>query len=395
MKNVLKMGCYMALATLMSCEQENKTIQPNPIAQVEEPTPERTGKKKKIKLAILLDTSGSMGGLIEQAKNQLWKMVMQLAKIKDQYGEDPEIELALYQYGNDELSMLDGYVEKISGFTSELDEISEELFALRINGGSEYCGTVIKSSLEELNWSTNDSDLQIIFIAGNEAFTQGNVPYGLACNLAIEKGVFVNTVFCGDYDEGVQTLWKNGALLTNGKYMNIDHDAHIIHYDSPYDDKISTLNSTLNQTYVGYGKYGYMKKQKQIEQDISSQSLGLANATKRYLSKGSKVYKNTQWDLVDASDEKGFDIDKIEKENLPEEMQEMSRTDKIEYIRTQKEKRIEIKREMKVLSKSREKFVAQKRAEANDSTSNLDDVISSAINEQAQSKYFIVEGDIN
>ncbi len=161
-----------------------------------------TTQKSKIKLAILLDTSGSMDGLIEQAKNQLWKIVNQLAKAKDKEGEDPIIEIALYQYGNDGLSILSGYVEQISGFTTELDDISEELFALQTNGGSEYCGTVIKTSLEELKWSDSEEDLQFIFIAGNEEFTQGTTSYKSACDLAVNQNVIVNTIFCGNYQEG-------------------------------------------------------------------------------------------------------------------------------------------------------------------------------------------------
>ena len=107
-------------------------------------------KKTKIKLALILDTSNSMDGLIDQAKNQLWKIVMELAKTKDKNGEDPDIDLALYQYGNDGLSMRNGYVQKVQSFTGELDEISEKLFALNTNGGEEYCGTVINTSLNEL-----------------------------------------------------------------------------------------------------------------------------------------------------------------------------------------------------------------------------------------------------
>ena len=44
--------------------------------------PAGLGAKKKrslIEMAILLDTSGSMQGLIEQAKSQLWRIVNEMA----------------------------------------------------------------------------------------------------------------------------------------------------------------------------------------------------------------------------------------------------------------------------------------------------------------------------
>ncbi len=171
----------MALIICSSCGQSDVSEQGSllgpaiatPVAITAQPDPEEV--ETKIQVAILLDTSGSMNGLLEQAKNQLWKIVNQLAKAKDKYGNDPMIELGLYQYGNDGLPITNGYIEKISEFTTELDEISEQLFALNTNGGSEYCGTVIKSSLSDLKWSESIDDMKVIFIAGNEEFTQGAI----------------------------------------------------------------------------------------------------------------------------------------------------------------------------------------------------------------------------
>src|SRR3989304_8235899 len=93
-----------------------------------------------VQLAILLDTSNSMDGLIEQAKTQLWKIVNEMARSKRD-GENINLYVALYEYGNDGLSAEEGHVRLISPLTNDLDKISEELFKLRTNGGSEYCGT--------------------------------------------------------------------------------------------------------------------------------------------------------------------------------------------------------------------------------------------------------------
>ncbi|MBN4052007.1 VWA domain-containing protein [Cytophagaceae bacterium AH-315-L13] len=401
MKKELKtIGCCL-LATIISCNpsQEQSAIltEKHQMENVENPTSPNVKKsKKKIKLAILLDTSGSMSGLIEQAKNQLWKIVNQLAKAKDKDGNDPEIELALYQYGNSGLSIMNGYVQKISGFTSELDEISEKLFALTINGGSEYCGTVIQSSLNELQWSSSDEDLQIIFIAGNEPFTQGLVSYKGACALANKNNVIVNTIFCGDYNVGVNTYWSDGATLGKGKYMNIDHDAKIVHIASPYDSEISKINTRLNDTYIPYGRSGQLKKAKQLKEDENSRIYGEVNSVKRIISKGSKVYKNKSWDLVDAADEEKFNINEIEESNLPDKMKGMSSDEKLEYIKKHKTDRLAIKAQIKELNKKREKYVVQIKAEkALEGEEQLDDVIISSIVEQAKRKSFTFVEDIN
>ena len=117
----------------------------------------------RIQAAILLDVSNSMDGLIEQAKAQLWTMVNVMGKSKCN-GVTLQIEIALYEYGRDNNDQLKGYVKQISPFTADLDKLSQDLFALTTNGGQEYCGQVIHTSLNELSWDTASSNYKVIFI---------------------------------------------------------------------------------------------------------------------------------------------------------------------------------------------------------------------------------------
>jgi len=391
MKNAIYTISYGTLMGLMACQAPQAENKINPLDPPQTETVETNVKRtRKIQLAILLDTSGSMNGLIEQTKNQLWQIVNQLALAKDEDGNDPEIELALYQYGNDGLNVLNGYVQQISGFTTELDEISEQLFALHTNGGSEFCGTVIQNALENLEWSDSSDDLHMVFIAGNEEFTQGLVDFRKACQNAVDQEVIVNTIFCGNYDTGVRTYWKDGADIALGKYMNIDHNDQIRHIESPYDQELSQLNIKLNDTYIPYGTYGATKKEKQIREDANASSLGSANAAKRYISKGGKVYKNSSWDLVDASDRKDFDIQKIKQ--LPPEMRAMTDEEKLVYIQKLKTERNRIQSEITALSKKRKVFVAEEKLkDVSSTTAQLEDVMVQAIVLQAESKSFYFE----
>ncbi|UTW66410.1 VWA domain-containing protein [bacterium SCSIO 12643] len=391
MKNAIHTIGYGTLMGLMACQAPQTENRINPLDPPQNETVETNVKRtRKIQLAILLDTSGSMNGLIEQTKNQLWQIVNQLALAKDTDGNDPEIELALYQYGNDGLNVMNGYVQQISGFTTELDEISEQLFALHTNGGSEYCGTVIQDALDHLEWTDSNEDLHMVFIAGNEEFTQGLVDFRKACQKAVDQDVIVNTIFCGNYNTGVRTFWKDGADIALGKYMNIDHNDQIKHIESPYDQELSQLNVKLNDTYIPYGTYGATKKEKQIREDANASSLGSANAAKRYISKGGKVYKNGSWDLVDASDRKDFDIQKIKM--LPPEMRTMTNEEKLAYIQKLKAERNRIQSEITALSKKRKVYVAnEKLKDVSSTTSQLEDVMVQAIVSQAESKSFYFE----
>ena len=114
-------------------------------------------KNQFIKVAILLDTSNSMDGLIDQAKAQLWEIVNELsyARCND---NKPNLLISIYEYGNDNLNAGEGYIRQVLAFSNDLDEISKELFSLTTNGGNEYCGKVIQTSLNQLDWGKNKDE---------------------------------------------------------------------------------------------------------------------------------------------------------------------------------------------------------------------------------------------
>jgi hypothetical protein len=218
------------------------------------------GPTPQIQIAILLDTSNSMDGLIEQAKTQLWKIVNEFVNVTKN-GKRPVLQIALYEYGNDRLAAGEGYIRMILPLTDDLDKVSQELFALTTNGGQEYCGQVIGVAVESLAWSTSKDDYKVIFIAGNEPFTQGTVNYADACKAAIEKGIVVNTIHCGSEAEGIRGKWNDGALLAEGSYMWIDHNRAIVQFKAPQDEEIAKLSVELNATYIPYGERGGLARQ--------------------------------------------------------------------------------------------------------------------------------------
>lgn len=346
---------------------------------------EKPEEDQSIMLALLLDTSNSMDGLIDQAKSQLWKIVNELAGAKCKDGKRPSIKIALYEYGNDGLPSSEGYVRQVSGLTSDLDLISEKLFSLTTNGGSEYCGYVIRTSLKQLAWSESKADLKMIFIAGNEPFTQGPIPYQLACELAKEKDVVVNSIFCGPFNEGVETSWKRGADLTGGTFMSIEQDRRTVFVPSPYDDRIDALNSQLNNTYVYYGKSGAYKKEQQELQDSNAESYGKSNKVERAVSKSTHAYKNSTWDLVDAAKADEKVVGETASEYLPAEMKGMSVEQRKTYVKQKSSERERIQKEIQVLSEKRRVFLSEKNA-ASTQESMLDASMIKAIKDKAKTK---------
>ncbi len=340
----------------------------------------------KIQVALLLDTSNSMDGLIDQAKSQLWKMVNELATAK-KGAAAPNIEIALFYYGNSGLSAPKGYVQEVVPLTTDLDLVSEKLFQLSTAGGEEYCGWAIKDASTNLAWSDNNNDLKLIIIAGNEPFNQGPVDYKATCKTAISKGIMINTIHCGDYQKGIHEFWKDGADLTDGSYMNINQDDQVVHIPTPYDDDIIRLNQNLNSTYIGYGSAGQIKVQNQIAQDANAASYGKANARTRASFKAKESYSNANWDLVDASADNAAFIEEAEVEELPEEMQDMDTEERKEYVEAKRTEREKIQKEILVLEQKAKKFEAEERLK-NADQQTLDNVLIEAVKKQAVSKSF-------
>ncbi|WP_421801137.1 vWA domain-containing protein [Flagellimonas sp.] len=338
-----------------------------------------------VKIALLLDTSNSMDGLINQAKAQLWDIVNEFTHAKCGTNVRPSLQIALYEYGNDNLSSQEGYIRQVLGFSNDLDEISEKLFSLTTNGGEEYCGQVIHTSLKQLDWGKNADDLKMIFIAGNEPFTQGKLNYKDAAINAQEKDVIVNTIFCGNYEQGISTMWKNGAKLTGGEYMAIDHNRQVVHISTPYDDIIIQLNSKLNNTYISYGSIGRQKKELQSMQDANAAELEEVVAVKRAVSKSSRLYKNSQWDLVDAAEDDESIISELKEKELPEELQGKSKSEIKAYINEKKTERQEIQKKIQELNAKREVYIAEHKKEE---IGELENAMLSAIKAQASKKNY-------
>jgi hypothetical protein len=352
---------------------------------------EKERPKPLAQIAILLDTSGSMEGLIEQAKSQLWRIVNEFAKAK-QDGVTPEVQVALYEYGKSSLSQQSGWIHRIQPLTTDLDKISEELFALRTNGGDEYCGWVIKDAANDLAWSSDASAYKAIFIAGNEPFTQGPVNYADACKTAITKGIIVNTIHCGAEGEGINTKWKDGADLADGKYLVIDQNRAVVSIEAPQDKEIAKLGVELNKTYLAYGTEGKLGAGRQVAQDASVATLAPASGAvaQRAVAKASANYKNASWDLVDALKEEKADVTKLKTEELPAEMQKMNMQERKAYVETKSKERAEMQTKIQELNKEREQYVATRMKEIA-GTNTLDAVVISAVREQSAKRNFKFE----
>ncbi len=330
-----------------------------PIHAKDTPSTDPTPPGNKVQIALLLDTSSSMDGLIDQARTQLWKVVNTFVDARRD-GAAPFVEVALYEYGNNSLSVDNNYIRQVQPLTRDLDEFSKKLFALSTNGGEEYCGAVIKRALADLTWDPSGKTYKAIFIAGNEDFTQGSVDAHLACKDALAKHIIVNTIHCGSREDGISGSWHDGAALAEGKFMVIDQDKAVAHIDAPQDKEITKLGADLNKTYLGYGKTRQESAAKQSLADKDAAANAKVGAEiSRAVTKASGNYSNTSWDLVDAIREKKIDLAEIPATDLPAEMQSLAPADRADYVGKAAKDRAEIQSQILVLNQQRETYVAE------------------------------------
>jgi hypothetical protein len=383
MKNVIKaITLSFCVFGFLSCNANNKEKEQLNLATVE--TIAKHEPKQYIKVALLLDTSNSMDGLIDQAKSQLWEIVNELSYAKCEDSK-PNLQIALYEYGNDRLNSDEGYIRQVLAFSDDLDEISKQLFSLTTNGGNEYCGHVIQTAINQLNWGRNPDDLKLIFIAGNEPFTQGSINYKTAVKLAHDQDVTVNTIFCGDYNQGITSYWKEGADLAHGDYMAINHNHATVYIASPYDDQILQLNKKLNGTYIAYGYWAEEKIALQSSQDTNANRYGKSNAVSRTVSKSSHLYKNSNWDLVDAEIDKNFKYEDLKDSDLPQVLKGKTKAEIKAYVAKKRKEREAIQEEIQQLNLKRKDYISKQQKQTDN---GLENAMIKAIKTQAHQKNY-------
>lgn len=362
--------------TLVADAQQTAIIENQPVAK---------SKPATIQIALLLDTSGSMNGLIDQAKTQLWNLVNKMT-----YAHCNEvqanIEIALYEYGNSSIAEQQDYLRQIVPFSTDLDQISKELFALDTNGGDEYCGATISHATKNLEWRDGQQDLKMIFIAGNESFLQGNTSMDAVMGAAAQKDITVNTIFCGDAQTGISLKWKNGAQLGKGEYTVINHNQQTHYVSTPYDDQILQLNTQLNGTYMAYGVQGQSKSIQQSEIDSQTAGVSVTANVNRSIVKSKSVYKNAEWDLIDAAEDEEMleTLIVANKKTLAPAMKDKSVKEIKEITLAKKAERAQVQKSILELNEKREAYMKAQ----NSGTNELESAMVNAVKKKAATKNY-------
>ncbi len=339
---------------------------------------------RHVDLVIALDTSSSMDGLIDGARQKLWDVVSLLSQARPQ----PVLRVGLISYGNDSYDARVGWVRKDSDLTGDLDGLYGKLFALRTGGGTEYVARAVQKALTDMQWTTDDRALKIVFVAGNEPADQDpQVPVQQIVAQARELGVFVNTIYCGSESAGEAALWRQVASVGGGKFAAIDQNSNLA-VATPMDAELQQLSARLNGTYVAYGAGGRARALNQVAQDRNAQALNAPAAAARAVAKASKLYAADDWDLVDAKAKNKKDLSTMKDEELPTEMRGMTSAQRQAYLDGKTKEREAIQKQITEVASKRAVFLRAERKKPAAHGKALDDALDDSIRTEAQSAGF-------
>jgi hypothetical protein len=341
------------------------------------------GVNPHIDIVFAIDCSGSMGPVIETAKQKVWTIVNEVAKAKP----SPVLRIGLIGYGNGDRSY------RKFDLTDDLDEVYKNLMTFKDEGWSEeYVGRVIQKSLDEMRWSNTRKSLQIVYVVGNETARQGPIDYQWSAPQGPKKRVIINAVYCGS--SGGQETWQEFSRLAEGRYLHIAGNGGAINISTPYDEELEKLNASINNTYIAYGARGSYGLANQAAQDRNSfASGGRANMASRGGVKASPQYNNRSWDLVDANRDPDFNIDKVRDEDLPAAMRMMTPLQRKAYLAQKTGEREQVRNKIKELAAKRAFYIEQEMKKGGLNADNsFDEAVRRSLREQGAQQGFSFGG---
>ncbi len=344
-----------------------------------------TQSQPRIEVVFVLDTTGSMSGLIQAAKEKIWSIASTMAQAEGA----PEIRMGLVAYRD----RGDQYVTRIVDLSDDLDSVHATLMDFDAGGGGdgpESVNQALYDSIHELSWSHNPDTYRAVFLVGDappHMDYQDDVKYPETLSIARKKGIVVNAIQCGQ-GASTEREWQRIAGLGDGDYFHVSQDGGAIAIVSPYDDALARLSAEMDETRLFYGSEEQKVKmrQKSAAADKLHASSSVASQARRAAFNASDSGKANllgKQELVEDVASGRVDLDAIDEEHLPEPFKAMTPGERKAVVAENAGRRTELKKEIQALADKRDTYLQQKVAEAGEAEDSLDHKIYQAVREQA------------
>ncbi len=353
--------------------------------RVAPPVTNHLTESPKIDVVFVLDTTGSMGGLIQTAKDKIWSIATTMASAQ----QTPDIRIGLVAYRDQG----DAYVTKVVELSDDLDSVYAALMDFEANGGGDTPESVNKALYDAVNqmaWTEQDQAYKVIFLVGDAPphMDYNEVRYPEIVASALEKGIVINTIQCGDIPTAVQP-WKQIASLGHGNFFQVEQAGGAVAFSTPYDEEIAGLSARLDDTRLYYGTEEEKDKMrgKVAATDKLHEGASFASRARRGVfnaSAGGRANLLGENELVDAVSSGVVDLSDIKKDALPASIAVMARAEQEAYVAELAEERAQLKRQIMELSDDRDSFLAEKVEEAGGMKGSLDQKLYDTVKDQAR-----------
>jgi hypothetical protein len=333
----------------------------------------------RVEVVFCLDTTGSMGGLIEGAKQKIWSIANQIVR-----GEPtPELHIGLVGYRD----YGDNYVTRVFPLNDDLDGVYEDLMSFNADGGGdtpEHVNWALHDAVHAVSWSDDRDTLKLIFLVGDcppHMDYDDGYDYRTICEEAVKRDIIINTVQCGDYPE-TSRVWRKIAKLGEGEYAAVAQEGGMTLIETPFDEELAMLNGMLEDTVVAFGSSA--RRMEYEERKESVKKMAPAAAAER------AAYKSTDagsgaYDLIDALNEGSVELEDLKDRQLPSEMRGMTKKERLDYLKKKEEERAKLRNRIAELSERRASYIGEKLADGAEDDS-FDEVVQRFIEEQAEEK---------
>jgi Mg-chelatase subunit ChlD len=342
-----------------------------------------------VEVVFVLDTTGSMGGLIAAAKEKIWSIANTLATANPA----PNIKMGLVGYRD----RGDGYVTTVTPLSDDLDAVYTQLMQYRANGGGDGPESVNQALYEAVvkpEWSSRAGVYRVIFLVGDappHMDYHDDVKYTESCRMATRRGIIINTIQCGNVP-GTALVWRKIARLAEGSYFQVAQSGSAVLYDTPYDEKIAALSSALDDTRIYYGDAGQVARMEDRKREAETiyEAAAPSAVAKRAIFNSSKAgAKNFlgSKELVDDILSGRVKLDAVKEVELPDKLKAMNKSERQAYVAAQGENRQALQKQIEDLAGRRQHYIEEKvKLEGDNGTGSLDAKIYQCIQAQAADK---------
>ncbi len=356
----------------------------DPAAQIP-PTDPVSNQRPVVDVVFALDTTGSMGGLIQAAKEKIWSIASTMAAAQP----TPQIRMGLVAYRD----RGDDYVTRVVDLTADLDSVYAALMQLQAGGGGdgpEAVNQALDQAVNRVSWSQEARAYKVIFLVGDappHMDYRDDVKYPATLAAAKAKGIRVNTVQCGALGETARE-WQQIAQLGDGRTFQVEQAGGAVAIATPYDAKLAKLAEELDAARLYFGSAAERKAQeaKSAEAERAKAAASPAALARRATFNASEAGKDNllgKQELVDAVTSGRVDLKTVAPEALPAPMQAMSPDERQELVTQTAAKRDAIKAQIQDLADERARYLKDKVEADGGAAASLDHKVYEAVREQA------------